>query len=122
MVTVYIALACVTPTSRLHGEFDTYIALPETEFRRGAHIDIAKRRAGIVGYKGPYRLIQVRQVGAPLMPIDEIRAHLEELADPRRERWLSLIAQHEEKQIGQYAAPPATKSPRVVRRRERAPS
>ena len=77
MVTVRVFLECASATNRPGGLYDTFIALPEAAFLRGAHLNIACRRAGILGFSSPYRLIEVRRLDRPTIAVQETCTRLD---------------------------------------------
>jgi hypothetical protein len=74
MVTVRVFLACGTPTNRPGGEYDTFVSLPHDAFLLGRHIDIAARRARILGYPGPYSVTEVRRLDVAGVPMESPRS------------------------------------------------
>src|SRR5690349_5282840 len=57
MPIVHISLECTTPTAHADGAFRTLVAVTEAELRDGAHLREAGRRASIVGFGGPHRVL-----------------------------------------------------------------
>lgn len=64
MPVVRITLDCATPTSHEDGAFRTFIAVTDAEFRDGVHIREAARRASIIGFGGPHRVLASRPFDA----------------------------------------------------------
>lgn len=65
-----VALACASPTNRPDGTFQTFVAVSEGQLASGEHIRQSCRRAEILGYAGPYRVVQVRLTGCELREDD----------------------------------------------------
>lgn len=64
MPVLHISLECATPTAHASGAFRTLVAVTDTELREGAHLREAARRATIIGFRGPYRVLACRRVDA----------------------------------------------------------
>lgn len=64
MPVVHISLECATPTAHADGAFRTLVAVTDAELREGAHLREAARRASIVGFGGPHRLVTATRLDA----------------------------------------------------------
>jgi hypothetical protein len=71
MIIVRVFLSCASHTNRPSGTFDTFVAVTRAAFEAGRHITIAERRAAILGFEGPYRITEVRQLGETTDPAPE---------------------------------------------------
>lgn len=94
MPVFHIMLDCATPTSHVDGAFRTLVAVTDAEQREGAHFREAARRASIIGFGGPHRVVAVAQLDA-IAP--EETAHLaarisQRPAPSMSERLESLLA------------------------------
>ena len=93
MPVVHITLECAAPTSHVDGAFRTLVAVTDAELREGAHFREAARRASIIGFGGPHRVVAVARLDA----IAEETAHLatrdcQRPAPSMSERLESLLA------------------------------
>ena len=88
MPLVHITLECATPTSQVDGAFRTLVAVTYAELREGAHLREAARRASIIGFGGPHRVLASRRLDAATLEPPEIRAIMERepAAPPMSER------------------------------------
>jgi hypothetical protein len=74
MPIIHITLECATPTSHPDGAFRTLVAVTDAELRDGRHVSEAVRRASIIGFGGPHRVLASKRIGAvtaddPVRPI-----------------------------------------------------
>lgn len=64
MPVFHISLECTTPTAHTDGTFRTLVAVTDAELRGGAHLREAARRALIIGFGGPHRVVASRRLDA----------------------------------------------------------
>lgn len=64
MPILHITLDCSTPTSHPDGEYRTLVAVTHAELRDGLHLREASRRAAILGFGGPHRVVVSKELFA----------------------------------------------------------
>jgi hypothetical protein len=118
MPVLRVFLECTAPTGRPRGAFDTFVRVSEEELVGGSHLRIACRRAAILGFGGPHRVLEVRRFGAPSVTptvVDDTRPRLET-------RLLAALARAAEAAVGPAVmeVPSGSPLPRPARGRSRA--
>lgn len=118
MPVLRVFLECTSPTGRPRGAFDTFVRVSEEELAGGAHLRVACRRAAILGFGGPHRVLEVRRFGAPSVTPTVVGD-----ARPRMEtRLIAALAQAAEAAVGLAVMdlPSGSPPPRPARGRSRA--
>jgi len=64
MPTLLVTLECSSPTNEVGGLYRTLVHVTDAELLAGEHLQIAVRRACILGYGGPHRTLE--HASAPL--------------------------------------------------------
>ena len=62
MPLIHITLQCAMPTAHPDGAFRTLVAVTDEELLDGDHLREAVRRASIIGFGGPHRVLASRQL------------------------------------------------------------
>lgn len=68
MPVLRVFLECTSPTGRPGGAFDTFVRVSEDEMEVGVHLRLASRRAAILGYGGPHRVLETRRISSLALP------------------------------------------------------
>lgn len=94
MPVVHITLECATPTGHADGAFRTLVAVTDAQLHEGAHLREAVRRALIVGFGGPHRVLAFRRLDSvtPEVPTYLAAAIGQRAGPSMSERLESLLA------------------------------
>jgi hypothetical protein len=92
MPVVHITIECATRTAHADGAFRTLVAVTDAELREGAHLREAARRASIIGFGGPHRVLACRRLDAVTPEVPAPLVTLEgELPAPSMSERLELL-------------------------------
>ena len=72
MPTFHIYIDCATATGRPGGTFDTFVHVSDDAMIAGAHLRLACRRAAIIGFGGPHRIVEARRLDPPSLDRDSV--------------------------------------------------
>lgn len=87
-----VFLECSAPTRAATGFYDTFVAVSDDEYSAGEHLRVACRRAGILGYGGPYVVREVRRLGPVAIAAQETFATPVETPDGPAQRRSARLA------------------------------